>query len=341
MAKGNSERPGKRKQSKAGSKKGSGGQKKGLQPQGRSLKAEDRPWHKSYTGEDKPQRTQWKQEKERRKAAEEGRVSHIGKAKPRNDRRKRSHDALELLVGRNPVVEALRASVPSATLFVAEGIDSDDRVAEAVRVAHNRGLEVREVPRAELDRRTKGAMHQGLGLEVEPFEYLELPDLIEEATAAPEPALLVALDGVTDPRNLGAIVRSTAAFGGHGLAIPTRRASGMTAVAWRSSAGAAARLPIARVVNMTRAVKDAQQAGIMTVALDGEGDTELYDLPVASDPILLVVGDEGRGVSRLVSETVDFRVRIPIASETESLNASVAASVALSEIRRQRAINLG
>lgn len=323
---------------KGNQSKGSGGQRKGLKAKGRSLKAEDRPWHKAYTGTDKPQRTQWKQEKERRKAEEEGRVSHIGKSKPH--RKSSGDDGPELLVGRNPVAEALRASVPSETLYVAEGIDSDDRVQDAVRIATNKGLEVKEVARKELDRRTKGALHQGIGLQVQPFSYLEMGDLMEEANAASNPALLVALDGVTDPRNLGAIVRSTAAFGGQGLVIPTRRAAGMTAVAWRSSAGAAARLPIARVVNMTRSVKECQQAGIMTAALDGDGDTDLYDLPIATDPMLLVVGDEGRGVSRLVKDTVDFRVRIPIASEVESLNASVATSIALSEINRQRAINL-
>lgn len=325
--------PNRRKTSKAGPQKGSGGQKKGLAGKGRTLKAADRPWHKEYTGADKPQRTQWKQTKERAKAASEGRTTNIGKTRPRPQRR---DGEPELILGRNPVLEALRAKVPATALYVAYGTELDDRVAESVRLATNRDLPIKELARRDLDRRTSNALHQGIGLEIEPYEYAEFEDLLEIAGTSGTAPLLVALDGVTDPRNLGAIIRSTAAFGGHGLVVPSKRAASVTAVAWRTSAGAAARLPVAKVVNLTRTIQACQKAGFMTVALDAVGDVDVFDLPVATDPLLIVVGDEGKGVSRLVAETCDHRAGIPISSEVESLNASVAASIALAEVQRQR-----
>jgi 23S rRNA (guanosine2251-2'-O)-methyltransferase len=205
-----------------------------------------------------------------------------------------------------------------------------------VRLAGNRDLPIKELARRDLDRRTNNALHQGIGLQIEPYQYAEFEDLLEISRTSGTAPLLVALDGVTDPRNLGAIIRSTAAFGGHGLIIPSKRAASVTAVAWRTSAGAAARLPVAKVVNLTRTIQACQQAGFMTVALDGGGDVDVFDLPVATDPLLIVVGDEGKGVSRLVAETCDHRAGIPISSEVESLNASVAASIALAEVQRQR-----
>ncbi|MFC4337292.1 23S rRNA (guanosine(2251)-2'-O)-methyltransferase RlmB [Salininema proteolyticum] len=334
MANSKPRRPGQSKRAKTGFGKGTGGQKKGLNTRGKTLKAEDRPWHKKYTGEDKPKKTKWKQEKERTKAASEGRTTHIGKSR---DRRERDHDAPELLLGRNPVVEALRAKVPAKALYVAYGTHLDDRIAEAVRMAQNRDLAVRELARRDLDRKAQNSMHQGIALEVEPYQYAELEDLLAESKSDAMP-LLVALDGITDPRNLGAIIRSTAAFGADGLIIPSRRAASVTAVAWRTSAGAAARVPVAKIVNMTNTVKDLQKEGFMAVALDGEGDDDVFDLTAADRPLVLVVGDEGKGVSRLVAQTCDFRASIPIASAVESLNASVAASIALAEIKRQRGL---
>ncbi|WP_100447739.1 23S rRNA (guanosine(2251)-2'-O)-methyltransferase RlmB [Glycomyces xiaoerkulensis] len=328
--------PNRRKTAKPGSKKGTGGQKKGLAGKGRTLKAEDRPWHKAYTGEDKPRKTKWKQDKERAKAEAEGRPAAGRVGKPRQGRGRERDEGPELILGRNPVLEALRAKVPSTALYVAYGTDLDDRVSESVRLADNRDLPVKELSRRDLDRRTAGAHHQGIGLEVEPYRYAGLDSVLETAKTSGTAPLLIALDGVTDPRNLGAIIRSTAAFGGHGLIIPSRRAASVTAVAWRTSAGAAARLPVAKVVNLARTVKTCQDARYMTVALDAGGDGDVYDMQAAADPLLIVVGDEGKGVSRLVAETCDFRVGIPIASEVESLNASVAASVALAEVQRQR-----
>ena len=137
--------------------------------------------------------------------------------------------------------------------------------------------------------------------------------------------LLAALDGVTDPRNLGAVIRSVAAFGGHGVLVPERRSAGVTAGAWKASAGAAARIPVARATNLTRALQAYRKAGCVVVGLAADGATDLADLEVAEDPLVLVVGSEGKGLSRLVTETCDLLVRIPMHSETESLNAGVAA----------------
>jgi 23S rRNA (guanosine2251-2'-O)-methyltransferase len=244
-------------------------------------------------------------------------------------------DAPELLVGRNPVVEALRGQVPATALYVALGIEADDRVAEAVRAAGDRGIPILEVSRAELDRMTGGVLHQGIGLQVPPYGYELFEDLVAAALERPAP-LLVALDGVTDPRNLGAVVRSAAAFGAYGVFVPERRAASVTATAWRTSAGAAARVPISQVTNLTRAIKACQREGFVAVGLDADGEVDLYDLESAVGPTLVVVGSEGRGLSRLVGETCDQRVRITMTSDIESLNASVAAAVALAEIARRR-----
>jgi 23S rRNA (guanosine2251-2'-O)-methyltransferase len=369
---GNSERRGKRTSAKRGAASGSGGKNKdSLQGRGRTLPADERPWHKGYSGtEALPEKTQRKRAAETRAAAAEGRVPKIGKPgtkdttfgrgtkpgktivnrggitpRPSGTRggprvtpgRKSAapRDAPELLVGRNPVVEALRARIPATALYVAQGVDIDERINESVRIVADRGIALLEITRAELDRMTGGVMHQGIGLSVPPFAYESFDDLMANALEQTEP-LLVALDGVTDPRNLGAVVRSAAAFGAHGVFFPERRASGMTATAWRTSAGAAARTPIAQVTNLTRSLRACQDAGFLVVGLDADGATSIYDLEAAIGPIVIVVGSEGRGMSRLVGETCDLRVSIPMLSTVESLNASVAAAVTLAEVARRR-----
>ncbi|MFG3705750.1 23S rRNA (guanosine(2251)-2'-O)-methyltransferase RlmB [Micromonospora sp. NPDC047670] len=371
---GNSQRRGRRLTPKAGAPKGSGGKNKdALAGRGRTLPADERPWHKAYSGTEKlPQRTAWKQEKERRAAAEEGRAPKIGqpgskdttwgkgggrgtpgggrgtagrggrpagRGGPRVAPGRKSNpskDTPELLVGRNPVLESLRAQVPATALYTAQGIDIDDRVNEIVRTAADRGIAILEISRAELDRMTGGVLHQGVGLQVPPFAYEPFDDLVAAALEQTAP-LLVALDGVTDPRNLGAVIRSAAAFGAQGVFVPERRAAGITATAWRTSAGAAARVPVAQVTNLTRSLKACQDAGFVVVGLDADGETDLYDLEAAVGPLVVVVGSEGRGLSRLVGETCDLTVSIPMVSEVESLNASVAAAVTLAEVARRRA----
>jgi len=334
---GNSERRNRRTTPRKGPTKGSGGKnRQSLAGRGRTLPADERPWHKAYEGEEVPKRTAWKQEKERRAAA--GRAAAPAKQGPRVAPGRKSmppKDAPELLVGRNPVVEALRAHVPATALYLAHGIEADERIREALQTAANRGIAILDVSRGELDRMTGGVLHQGIGLQVPPYAYEPFEDVVAAAGEQVAP-LLVALDGVTDPRNLGAVVRSAAAFGAHGVFLPERRAASMTATAWRTSAGAAARVPIAQVTNLTRALKACQDAGFVVAGLDADGDVSVYDLEVAVGPLVVVVGSEGRGLGRLVGQTCDLLVRVPMASDVESLNASVAAAVALAEVARRR-----
>ncbi|MGF2946042.1 23S rRNA (guanosine(2251)-2'-O)-methyltransferase RlmB [Mycobacterium sp. Lab-001] len=243
-------------------------------------------------------------------------------------------DEAETVLGRNPVLECLRAGVPATALYVALGVEADERLTESVSRAADSGIAILEVPRSDLDRMTANHLHQGIALQVPPYDYTHPDDLLAAALNAP-PALLVALDNISDPRNLGAIVRSVAAFGGHGVLIPQRRSASVTAVAWRTSAGAAARLPVARATNLTRTLKDWAHNGLRVVGLDADGATALDDLD-GTDPLVLVVGSEGKGLSRLVRQNCDEVVSIPMAGDTESLNASVAAGVVLADIARQR-----
>ncbi|MGV0715164.1 23S rRNA (guanosine(2251)-2'-O)-methyltransferase RlmB [Mycolicibacterium sp. XJ662] len=247
----------------------------------------------------------------------------------------RKTDDTEVVLGRNPVLECLRAGVPATALYVALGAEADERLTESVRIAADSNISILEVPRHDLDRIAANGLHQGLALQVPPYVYAHPDDLLAAATADGGPALLVALDNISDPRNLGAIVRSVAAFGGHGVLIPQRRSASVTAVAWRTSAGAAARLPVARATNLNRTLKSWADAGLQVVGLDAGGDTTVDELD-GEGPMVVVVGSEGKGLSRLVRENCDTVVSIPMAGPTESLNASVAAGVVLAEIARQR-----
>jgi 23S rRNA (guanosine2251-2'-O)-methyltransferase len=307
---GNSQRRGARSGTgKKGAAAGTGGKnRRSLAGRGATPPAEIRPGHPA----------------QRRASAE---------ARQRADRtraRQRSEETPELLLGRNPVLEALRARIPATALYVVTGDPkADDRITEAVQLAADRGLPLLEVGKAEFDRMSSFALHQGIGLQVPPYQYAHPEDLLDVARNSGRPPLIVAMDGVTDPRNLGAVVRSAAAFDAHGVVVPQRRAVGMTASAWRTSAGAAARLQVARAVNLSRTLAAYQDAGLMTVGLAGDGDVELQEYDGFADPVALVVGAEGTGLSRLVREHCDVVVRIPIGRDTESLNVSVAAGIAL------------
>jgi 23S rRNA (guanosine2251-2'-O)-methyltransferase len=260
-----------------------------------------------------------------------------GTSRARGREEQRAGDAAEVVAGRNAVLEALRAGVPAAALYAGPRRDADDRVREVVDLAAAAGVPMVETGRAALDRLTGGSVHQGLALRVRPYAYAAAEDLTERARAAGVPALIVALDGVTDPRNLGAVARSVAAFGGHGVLLPARRSARVTAGAWKASAGALARVPVAQVPNLARALAAYQQAGLFVVGLDASGDTPVADLAVAGAPLVIVVGSEGRGLSRLVAERCDVLARIPMASGTESLNAGVAAGIALHAVAASRA----
>ncbi len=245
-------------------------------------------------------------------------------------------EAAEFVAGRNPVVESLRARVPSAVLYVGARVSRDERVDEAIKLAADRGVPVLEAGAAELDRLTGGAVHQGLALRVRAYDYAHPDDLLARAADAGQLPLIAALDGVTDPRNLGAIARSAAAFGAHGVVVPARRGAGVTAGAWKASAGALARVPVARAANLARALQSYRDAGVFVAGLDAAGEVTIRDLDLATAPLVLVTGSEGRGLSRIVTQTCDVLVRIPIAASTESLNAGVATGIALYEVAAVR-----
>ncbi|MET8522783.1 23S rRNA (guanosine(2251)-2'-O)-methyltransferase RlmB [Nocardioides sp. NBC_00163] len=314
---GNSQRRGAiAKGRKKGAQVGTGGnRRKGLEGKGPTPKAKDRPYHKAH------------------KAAQASEQRNKGP-------RKRAAGDAEWIIGRNSVVEALREDVPVNGLYVAEGAERDGRLREAFMLASEKGISLLEVTKVELDRLTGFNGHQGLAARIPAYEYAHADDLLDRAAEVREKALIVALDQVTDPRNLGAIVRSAAAFGAHGVVIPERRAAGMTAAAWKTSAGAAARIPVAQTVNLTRQLKAYQEAGCMVVGLDMEGDITLPELGapegLADGPLVIVVGAEGGGLSRLVQETCDQIVSIPMVNSVESLNAGVAASVVLYAVAEAR-----
>jgi 23S rRNA (guanosine2251-2'-O)-methyltransferase len=324
---------------KKGPSVGTGGHnRRALEGKGPTPKAEDRSWH--VAGKRKAAKERLEEARDRHggsSASRGGRTGAGGAGAPRRPQRPKSDDS-EIVTGRNSVVEALRAKIPASTLYIASRIEMDDRVKEALSLATKRGLNVLEVMRPELDRLSgPDAVHQGIALKVPAYEYAHPLELLDKILARGENPLLVALDGVTDPRNLGAIVRSAGAFGAQGIIVPQRRTVGMTASAWKTSAGAAARIPVAMAGNLTQTLKDLKARGVFVLGLDGGGSVTLPGLALANEPIVLVVGNEGKGLSRLVTETCDEVVSIPIEAATESLNAGIAVSVALYEIAKLRA----
>ena len=289
--------------------------RRSLRGKGPTPKAEDRVYHKAYKA---------KQEALRRQA---------NRPRPKT---RRTPVGADWVVGRNPVLEALEAGLPVKQAYVAEGAERDDRLRDILRFAAEHSLPLLQVTRTELDRVTGGLVHQGVALQLPAYEYADAEDVFEAAFEVPSRGLVVALDGVTDPRNLGAIIRSAAAFGAQGVIIPARRSASMTAAAGKTSAGAAARVPVAKVTNLNQLLRRASDSGFTVVGLAGEGETPLSGLPGADGPLMLVVGSEGDGLARLVREHCDALVSIPIMSQIESLNASVAASIALYEVAQQR-----
>ena len=287
--------------------KGSGGKiRRGLRGKGPTPKAVDRTYHPAHK-------------------------RMVAKKRSDSGRHYKEDLSKELVVGRNPVIECLQARIPATALYVAVGVKPDERLTNAVAMASSRSIPVLEVPKQQLDEMTGNGLHQGIGLRIPPFQYAEFDDLVADT----EDSVVVFLDNITDPRNLGAVIRSVAAFGATGVVIPERRSADVTAVAWRTSAGTAARVPVAKVTNMTRALEKFQQAGYQAVGLDagGEHTLDTYD---GTGKQVIVVGSEGKGISRLVRETCDTIMSIPMAEWVESLNASVAAGVVLAEFARQR-----
>ena len=307
-------RPGAVRKKKKGPVVGSGGQRrKGLEGRGPTPKAEDRVYHKAYKAKQAAARKQQNQ--------------------PRRPQRSGTGPIKEdLVTGRNSVLEALRGGVPAKTLFIASKIEVDDRVKDILQLCAERQVPTLEASRGELDRLSADAIHQGVVLQVPPYEYQDADELAASLMRDTDQE-----DGITDPRNLGAIIRSVSAFAGDGVLLPERRSAGVTATAWKTSSGAAARVPVAKATNLTRTLENCKKQGYFVVGLDGGGDMSLPQLELATEPLVVVVGSEGKGLSRLVTEHCDAIVSIPIESAMESLNASMAVGITLYEIARRRA----
>jgi 23S rRNA (guanosine2251-2'-O)-methyltransferase len=314
---GNSQRKGAVRRKGKGKTAGSGGRvRRGLEGRGPTPKAEDRPYHAAYRA---------------KKASPHRSPSHPSAAQTG-----RPGSGPEWVVGRNAVLEAMEVEIPIRATYLAEGAERDGRLRDILKIAADRGIALLEVTRPELDRLTGGVVHQGIALQLPAFEYLHPDDLLAAALDSDREPLIVALDSITDPRNLGAIVRSAAAFGAHGVIIPERRSAGMTAAAWKTSAGAAARIPIARATNLNRTLRTYADAGLSLIGLDGHAATSISEVSGVPGPVVLVVGSEGAGLSRLVRAACDSLASIPINESIESLNAGVAAGIALYELSRRR-----
>ena len=314
---GNSSRKGAVRKGKKGPSKGTGGNnKKRLSGKGPTPKAEDRPYHAAA---------------KRKTSAAKPRSGAARSGAARSEKRSNFSFHGEMVAGRNAVLEALRADVPSTELIVARSIDIDDRIEESLKLALKKSLPIREVHRADVEKISMNS--QGIALSIKPYQYSSLDEILLRAA---KPGLIVALDGVTDPRNLGAIIRSAAAFGVDGVIIPERRSAAMTAAAWKTSAGAAARMQVAQVTNLNRAIEDVQERGYFVVGLDGESEELISNMKVATEPIMIIVGSEGKGLHKLTREKCDLVVKIPMRSTTESLNASVATSIALYAVDEAR-----
>jgi 23S rRNA (guanosine2251-2'-O)-methyltransferase len=237
--------------------------------------------------------------------------------------------------GVNPVLEALRAHPKDVVRVLVERGREGRKSQGAGRVAQaavEAGVRVEDVSQGDLAHRSRGGVHQGVGAELTDFRYAELEDVL---SAIEGPAFLLVLDGVTDPQNLGALVRSAQALGAHGMVVPKDRAAGITPAAFKAAAGALEHCPVARVTNLSRALEQMKERGIWTVALAADGDRELGAVDLTA-PTALVLGSEGSGVRPLVRKTCDHVARIPMAGQVGSLNVSAAGAVALYEVARQR-----
>jgi 23S rRNA (guanosine2251-2'-O)-methyltransferase len=246
---------------------------------------------------------------------------------------------VRVVYGMNPVRELLRSDAEGvAELWLAEGGERPRAFAELERAARDRGAKVRSAPRQRLDRLAGVTQHQGIVAVVADYRYREVEEILAAAAASGRPPLVVLLDGVEDPHNLGAIVRSAHALGAHGVVVPRDRASGVTPSAAKASAGAVEHVPVARVTNLVRTLEELKEAGIWAVGLVPDGDQDLARVDMRG-PTALVIGGEGQGIRPLVRKCCDHVARIPMAGRVGSLNASAAAAITLYEAARQRREN--
>ena len=239
-----------------------------------------------------------------------------------------------IIEGRNAVTEALRAVVAIDKIFIARG-ETDSALGHIASTAREKGIVVVDADRRKLDAMSRTHSHQGVIAQAAVREYASVDDILAAAREKGENPLIVVCDELSDPHNLGAVIRTADAAGAHGVIIPKRRSAGLTAVVAKTSAGAVAHVPVARVANLTSLLKELKEEGIWVFGAAAEGSTSLYQADFKG-PAAIVIGSEGTGMSRLVEETCDFTVSIPMLGKINSLNASAAAAVLLYEAVRQR-----
>lgn len=241
---------------------------------------------------------------------------------------------MEQLEGRNPVLEALQAGLDIHKVMVAKGAQGG-AMTRIVELCKARNVNLQWVDRSLLDRKSQTGRHQGVIAELAAIGYATLEEVLKRAADAQEDLLVVVLDEIEDPQNLGSIIRSAEAAGAHGVIIPRHRAAGLTAAVARASAGAVAHLPVVQVTNLVQCVKALQKEGAWVVGADAAAEQAVYQANLTG-PLVMVLGSEGKGISRLLRENCDFLVSIPMLGKVGSLNVSVSAGIMLYEVIRQR-----
>lgn len=238
------------------------------------------------------------------------------------------------IAGRNPVIEALKSKHPINKIWIAEQA-AGNPTKEIYRLAKEQNIIIQQAPRQKLDQLAEGLQHQGVLASVAAYEYAELEDILAKAKDKGEPPFILILDELEDPHNLGSILRTADATGVHGVIIPKRRAVGLTATVAKASAGAIQYVPVARVTNIAQTIERLKEEGVWIAGTDAKADQD-YRQATFDMPIGLVIGSEGKGISRLVLQKCDFTVNLPLLGKVTSLNASVAASILMYEVLRQR-----
>lgn len=239
---------------------------------------------------------------------------------------------LNIVAGRNPVMEALNGERTVERIFIADGAEGS--ISKIVAVAREQGVMVDFVAREKIDSMAQGVKHQGVVAKISKYEYASVDDILDKARVSGEDPFLIILDGIEDPHNLGAIIRTAECAGAHGVIVPERRSCALTPTVALSAAGAVERVPVAKVTNLNRTIDYLKKKGVWIAAADMDGETCFA--ANLSGAIALVIGSEGKGVSRLVKENCDFIISIPMSGTINSLNASNAAAILMYEIRRQR-----
>lgn len=241
---------------------------------------------------------------------------------------------LEYIAGKNPVIEALRGKRPINKIWIAEG-SQKGQMTVVMQLAKEKQINVQIAPRKKLDQMVPDEQHQGVVAQAAAYEYQDMSVLFNRAAERNEAPFFLLLDELEDPHNLGSILRTADAVGAHGVIVPKRRQVGLTYTVAKASAGAIEHVPVTRVTNLARTMDELKKQGLWFVGTDAKGDQDYREVDLDM-PVVLVIGSEGKGISRLVKEKCDFLVRIPLAGQVTSLNASVAASLLMYEVYRRR-----